>query len=74
MVGTLQQQEVLWALMQDRDGGVHRVKKGNYLGRNHGRIIDASETYIAIVEIVPNGVDGWVERPRTIKLQTTEEE
>ena len=73
MVGTLQQGNILWALLQDEDGGVHRVRKDNYLGRNHGRIIDATETYIAVIEIVPNGVDGWVERPKTIKLKTIEE-
>lgn len=74
MVGTLQQGNFLWALLRDEDGGVHRVRKDNYLGRNHGRIVEATETYLSVIEIVPNGVDGWVERPRTIKLKTLEEE
>ena len=74
MVGTLEQAEVLWALMQDEDGGVHRVKKENYIGRNHGKIVEATEAYISVIEIVPNGVDGWTERPRTIKLKTVIEE
>lgn len=73
MVGSLEQNGTLWALMQDEDGGVHRVKTGNYVGRNHGRIVEASETYISVIEIVPNGVDGWIERPRTIKLKTLED-
>lgn len=72
MVGSLAQSGTLWALMQDDQGGVHRVKKGNYMGHNHGRIVEATETYIAVIEIVPNGVDGWIERPRTIKLKTAE--
>jgi type IV pilus assembly protein PilP len=74
MVGTLEQDQVLWALMQDESGGVHRVRRDNYIGRNHGQIVEATETYISIIEIVPNGVDGWLERPRTIKLKTIEEE
>lgn len=73
MVGTLQQNNELWALIQDQDGGVHRVKKNNFIGRNHGQIVEATETYVSVIEIVPNGVDGWVERPRTIKLKTIEE-
>lgn len=73
MVGSLEQNGTLWALMQDKDGGVHRVKKGNYMGHNHGRIVEAAETFISVIEIVPNGVDGWIERPRTIKLKTAEE-
>lgn len=73
MVGSLEQGGVLWALMQDDDDGVHRIKIGNYIGRNHGRIVETTETYISVIEIVPNGVDGWIERPRTIKLKTLED-
>ncbi|MCR8922417.1 pilus assembly protein PilP [Dasania sp. GY-MA-18] len=72
MVGTLEQGGTLWALIQDSDGGVNRVKNGNYMGRNHGRVVETAENYVAVVEIVPNGVDGWIERPRTIKLQVKE--
>ncbi len=72
MVGTLEQAGTLWALMADESGGVHRIKQGNYIGRNHGRIVETAETHISVIEIVPNGVDGWVERPRTITLKTLE--
>jgi type IV pilus assembly protein PilP len=74
MVGTLQMGSTLWALMQDDKSGVHRVKLGNYLGRNDGKIIELTETYVAVVEIVANGSDGWVERPRTLKLKTLQSE
>ena len=74
MVGSMQLGNELWALIKDSDGGVQRVKKGNYLGRNHGRIVEATDMYLSVIEIVPNGVDGWVERPKTIKLKTIEEE
>lgn len=73
MTGTLGQGDILWALMQDEQGGVHRVKPGNYMGRNHGRIIESTDSYVSVIEIVPNGVEGWVERPRSIKLKTIEE-
>jgi type IV pilus assembly protein PilP len=69
MVGTLERDNGHWSLIKDPDGGVHRVKKGNYLGRAHGKIVDMTDTYISVVEIVSDGTpDGWVERPRTIKL------
>jgi type IV pilus assembly protein PilP len=73
MVGTLNQSDTLWILMQDRDGGVHRVKEGNYMGRNHGKIISTTETYLSLIEIVSTGSDGWVERPRTINLKSVED-
>ncbi len=68
MVGTLAQQGTLWALIADGEGGVYRVRVGNYLGKNHGKIVETTETSIAVEEIVPNGVGGWIRKPRTIKL------
>lgn len=69
MVGNLTRSKTDWTLLRDPEGGVHRVRVGNYLGRNHGRIVEMTDTYIGVVEIVTDGTaDGWVERPRTIKL------
>ena len=69
MVGTLERRGDNWALIQDPEGGIHRVQVGNYLGRNHGKIVELTDTYLAVVEIVTDGTsDGWVERPRTIEL------
>lgn len=70
MVGTLQLDGVLWGLIKDPDGGVHRVRQSNYLGRNHGKIREIGENYLSVVEIVSTGGDGWVERPRTLELST----
>ena len=69
MVGTLERDNINWTLIKDPNGGVHRVKAGNYLGRHHGKIVDMTEAFVGVVEIVSDGTpDGWVERPRTIKL------
>ncbi len=69
MVGTLERGSGNWTLIKDPDGGVHRVQVGNYLGRHHGKIVEMTDTHIQAIEIVSDGTqDGWVERPRTIKL------
>ncbi len=68
MVGTLERDGVLWALVNDGEGGIHRVTQGNYVGKNHGRIIIASQQQIEIIEIVSDGTDGWVERPKVLQL------
>ena len=69
MVGTLERDGVNWTLINDPEGGVHRVTMGNFLGRHHGRIVEMTDSFVAVVEIVSDGTkDGWVERPRTIKL------
>lgn len=69
MVGTLQGVSgSLFALIRDNTGGIHRVRTGNFMGQSYGRIIGVSETRIELIEIVPNGQGGWVERPRSLTL------
>lgn len=72
MVGSLEMTGTLWALVSDGQGGVHRVRVGNYMGRNFGKIVELTTDYMALVEIVPNGSDGWIERPRKIALKTVQ--
>jgi len=73
MVGTLQGTTGdLYALIRDSSGGIHRVHTGNYMGQNYGRIIGVNQSRIELIEIVPNGRGGWVERPRSLTLNDEE--
>ncbi|CAA0078631.1 Uncharacterised protein [BD1-7 clade bacterium] len=69
MVGTIEQDSILWALVDDGSGNVHYVKEGNYLGKHHGRIMVVANSHLQVVEIISNGTDGWVERPRTLEMR-----
>ena len=68
MVGSIAQDNRLQALVRDGNGAVHRVGAGNYLGSDHGRVNRISEAAIELIEIVPDGAGGWVERARTLAL------
>lgn len=68
MVGTLANDGGVFALVSGA-GGVHRIKVGDYLGRNHGRILAIDESKVDVIEIVPDGEGGWLERPRSISLK-----
>lgn len=68
MVGTLSNDQGMYALVRGA-GGVHRVKVGDYLGRNHGHVVGIDEAEIEVIEIVPDGEGGWLERPRSIPLK-----
>ncbi|MBT2338195.1 MULTISPECIES: pilus assembly protein PilP [Pseudomonas] len=68
MVGTISNASGSFALLRGA-GGVHRLKIGDYLGRNDGRIIGINATQVDVVEIVPDGEGAWLERPRTIPLK-----
>lgn len=67
MVGTLDQEQT-WALIKANDGTIHRVKAGNYMGQNHGKILRITETNIELMEIVPDGLGNWTERAASLAL------
>ena len=68
MVGTLQLQGRNYGLVQGKDGLVHRVLNGSFMGQNDGRIVGISPTKISIIEIVPDGLGGYIERPAALAL------
>jgi type IV pilus assembly protein PilP len=68
MVGTLEQLGVTWGLVKTKEGTIHRVKPGNYMGQNHGRIIQVSEDKIELSEIVQDGTGGYIERQASLAL------
>ena len=68
MVGTLALQGRNYGLVQGKDGLVHRVLPGNFVGQNDGRIVGVSPTKISVIEIVPDGLGGYIERPAGLAL------
>ena len=70
MVGTLRQGGKMFALLQTKDGLIHRVLPGNHLGQNDGKIASITDSKVSVVEIVPDGLGGYIERPAAITLAT----
>lgn len=68
MVGTLADRRASYGLVQTSDGLVHRVTVGNHMGQNYGRIIAISDSAIQLVEIVSDGLGGYLERPAAVGL------
>lgn len=68
MVGTLESNGNRFGLVQTNDGLIHRVTVGNHLGQNYGRILSITESEISLVEIIPDGLGGYLERPAAISL------
>jgi type IV pilus assembly protein PilP len=67
MVGTLEQDKVTYALIR-ADNNLYRVKPGNYLGTNFGKISDISETEVTLKEFVQDAGGDWTERTSTLQL------
>ena len=69
MVGTLQQKGQTFALVKSPDSALFRVKAGNYMGQNFGRIVAISETDIKLKEIVQDSGGNWEEKEQALMLQ-----
>jgi type IV pilus assembly protein PilP len=68
MVGTLSLGGQSFGLVKTRDGLVHRVVPGNYMGQNDGRVLSVTAAKISVTEIVPDGLGGYMERPAALPL------
>ena len=68
MVGILEDKSILWGIVQDNRGVVHRVQVGNYLGRNFGKILNIQEDKIDLREIIKDSLGRWEEREATLAL------
>ena len=68
MVGTIGGGTGLVALVMAPDKVTYRVRPGVYLGQNDGRVTAVFEDRIELVELVPDGAGGWLERPATVAL------
>ena len=69
MVGTLGKGAGLVALVMGPDKVTYRVRPGNYLGQSDGRVTSVREDGLELVELVPDGAGGWLERPASIALE-----
>jgi type IV pilus assembly protein PilP len=69
MVGTIGGGSNLVALVMAPDKVTYRVRPGVYMGQNDGRVTAVHEDRIDLVELVPDGAGGWLERPASVALE-----
>ncbi len=68
MVGTLKIGNTNYGLVMAKDGLIHRVLPGHYIGQNEGRVSEIKATRISVIEIVPDGLGGFMERPAALAV------
>lgn len=69
MVGTIGGGAGMIGLVMAPDKVTYRVRPGVYLGQNDGRVTAVHEDRIELVELVPDGAGGWLERPASVALE-----
>jgi type IV pilus assembly protein PilP len=68
MLGTITMERRAYALIRAPDTVVHRVSVGDHMGQNYGKITSISETEVVLMEIIPDGFGGWMQRPASLGL------
>ena len=68
MVGTFSKDESYWGLIRDPEGVIHRVPVGNYIGKNHGKVVELTDTEVYLSELISDGANGWLVREASIDL------
>ena len=68
MVGRFSKEESDWALVRDPEAVIHRVPVGNYIGKNHGRVVSITDAELSLSELISDGGGGWLVREASIAL------
>ena len=68
MLGIINKDKTNYALVKAPDNVVHRVTLGNHMGQNYGKIVKVTETQVDLVEVIPDGFGGFMERPANLAL------
>ena len=74
MIGTIQKRsdKSIQAVISVDNGKVFIIDKGDYIGKNNGKITNITDSEISLNEIIQNGPYIWIKRPSTIKMIKTE--
>jgi type IV pilus assembly protein PilP len=73
MVGTLEQEKKIFALVRTPDNALHRVKPGNYIGQNFGFVTQITDSSVTLKEVVQDGTGDWTERVSVLQLLEEEQ-
>lgn len=69
MVGTLERNKAMYALVRTPEKDVYQVRAGNYMGQDFGVIVGINDTEIRMKELVQDGAGDWTERTSSLQLQ-----
>ena len=68
MVGTLQRERTMFALVRTPERDLYQIRAGNYLGQNFGVVTAVTDNEIKLRELVQDGSGDWTERSSTLQL------
>jgi type IV pilus assembly protein PilP len=69
-VGTLTQDNQIWGLIKLPDGQITRVRIGDYMGQNYGRILIIKNNSVKLEETIKGSSGKWEKHMTTVDLYT----
>jgi len=70
LTGFLEYGQQRWGLVKAPDDIIYRVRIGNYLGENYGKVTQVLENRLVLMEIIPDGLGGWEEHQAALSVDT----
>lgn len=68
MVGTLQKDKTMYALVRTPDRELYQVRTGNHMGQNYGVVIGIADGEVRLRELVQDSAGDWTERSSALQL------
>ena len=68
MKGAIGNKKQLWGLVFTPEGDLMKIKPGQYIGLNRGKVLTVSDKIIEIEETLPDGKGCWLKRPTKLAL------
>lgn len=68
--GTLRQDNEIWGLIRQPDSQIARVRTGDYMGQNYGRILVIKSNSIKLEETIKNSSGSWEKHTVILDLNT----
>ena len=72
MQGSIGKQGQLWALVRTPDGQSMRVGLNQHMGLDLGRVIRITDTYVDLIETIPDGKGCWITRETQLAMADLE--
>ena len=72
MVGTLELDGTDFALIRDNETVIHRVREGDYMGTNYGRVVEVRPDRVELVELYEDARNRWSERRTQVVMADSE--
>ncbi len=69
MQGVMGDFDALWAVIATPNGQLKKIRKGHYIGQNHGLVLNINPRSVVIEEIVSDGKGCWLKRAKVLVMK-----